>query len=93
MSEWISVQERIPEKGKAVLLYQNWPKYTAFNCLAKPINDRCFIIVGALVWNDKFVSYNDQWNESGLEHISHWMPIPERPQSSWWHPGAPRLPA
>jgi hypothetical protein len=79
MSEWISVKENLPPIGKVCLLYQTYPKGTMFNLRADPLS-RNFIIIGGLRYNGKFISYEDQYSEKGLEHITHWMPLPEAPK-------------
>lgn len=79
MSEWISVEERLPEIGVVCLLYQSYPKDTVFNCRAYPLQ-RNFTKIGGLNYLKKFVLYEDQFCNQGLKHVSHWMPLPEPPK-------------
>lgn len=74
--DWISIEDKKPEQGQAVLCYQTWPKDTAFNCLAFPLC-RCWYYVAEYDGNG--------FRERGIEiryfqHISHWMPLPEKPE-------------
>ena len=78
--DWISVKDKEPPKGKIYLLYQTYPPETMFNCRANPLNDRCFIHIGGLRYDGKFISYYDQRSSEGLKYISHWMPLPKPPE-------------
>ena len=77
--EWISVEDQLPEIGHVCILYQTYPKTTMFNCRANPLR-RNFTIIGGLRYNGKFIAYHDQYNNNGLEHITHWMPLPDPPK-------------
>jgi hypothetical protein len=79
MMKWISVEEKLPEMGKVVILYQTYPKGTAFNCRADPL-PRNFTHIGGLRYNGKFISYEDQYSDEGLKYITHWMPLPSPPK-------------
>src|SRR5277367_2329856 len=70
-NEWFSVKDKLPEIGQVCLLYQTWPQDTMFNCRADPLR-RVHMRLGGLRYNSKFVSYEDQWSEEGLKHVSHW---------------------
>lgn len=75
---WISVNDRLPSLGQVCLLYMTYPKGTMFNCRADPLT-RNFCRVGGLRSDGRFVSYDDQYSETGLAHISHWMALPSPP--------------
>ncbi len=77
--EWIRIEDKLPEKGIPCLLYISYPKETMFNCRADPMK-RCFSVIGGLRWDNKFISYDDQYSEVGLKYISHWMPLPDKPK-------------
>jgi hypothetical protein len=77
--QWISVKDRLPEIGEVVLLYQTYPKDTAFNCRADPL-ERNFTKIGGLRYDENFISYENQYSDHPLFHISHWMPLPEKPK-------------
>lgn len=77
--EWISIREKMPPEGKPVLLLQTYPEGTAFHCRADPLS-RCFVYVGGIRSYDKFfVSRDKQHDPKGLVYITHWMPLPEKP--------------
>lgn len=78
--EWINVKERLPEKGVVVLLYQMWPKNTAFNCRADPLEIN-FTRLGGLRYDDLFIDCQNQYGEP-LKYISHWMPLPDTPKEN-----------
>ena len=75
---WISCTERLPDKGQVVLLYQTFPPETNFNCMAYPLQ-RNFTKVGGRTYDGKFILYEDQFADTSLKHVSHWMPLPEKP--------------
>ena len=79
MSEWISVKDYLPQRGKVCLLYETYPKDHAFNCLATPL-DRSRFKLGGIRYDDKFVSYEHQHEPDELKYISHWMELPEGPE-------------
>ena len=78
VSPWISCAERLPDIGKVVLLYQTFPPETMFNCRADPLQ-RNFTKVGGRRYRGEFVLYEDQYADAELKHVSHWMPLPEKP--------------
>lgn len=78
-SPWISVKDRLPKEREVVLLYITWPPETMFNCRANPL-ERTFIFVGGLIFDGKFVRYDRQYNDEGVKHVSHWMPLPAPPK-------------
>ena len=76
--EWINVKDRMPKQGEVVLLYQTYPPDSIFHCRADPL-PRNFYSVGGLRYDKKFISNKDQYSQIGLEHVSHWMPLPDKP--------------
>lgn len=75
---WISLEVEMPKVGQSCLLYQTFPPETMFNCRADPLS-RTFIQLGGLTWDGLYKSYYAQWGDKGLEHVTHWMPLPEKP--------------
>ncbi|HMH10172.1 MAG TPA: DUF551 domain-containing protein [Candidatus Nitrosopolaris rasttigaisensis] len=74
--DWISVKNRLPENGQAVLIYQTYPKRTMFKCLAWPLI-YCFHEVAEYeTYRNGFVNNKNNL----LKHVSHWMPLPEPPK-------------
>jgi hypothetical protein len=63
-SEWISVEERLPERSTRVLAYSK--KYNEVNV---------YYYGGADEWWD-----NDGWASAKYYEITHWMPLPEAPK-------------
>lgn len=78
MTEWISVDDRLPEVGDLCLLYKTYPEGSVFHCRADHFK-RNFILIGGLRYDNIFVSYENQYSNKGLDYITHWMPLPEPP--------------
>lgn len=69
MSEWISVEDRLPELNKIVLIF----------CRSGPLKDHiCFI--GKLTKDGYEYFTNLSGQEIYSEYITHWMPLPEFPK-------------
>lgn len=66
MSEWISVKDRLPEKGQDVLLLTDW------------FGGASFITIGYL-GGTRWISYEIGRANVGI-HVTHWMPLPEPPE-------------
>jgi Protein of unknown function (DUF551) len=73
--EWISVEERLPEREKEVIIYE---KYTSIP------------IIAWLSWSGNWHSSKDHLSINGdgsiddnIENkfVTHWMPLPEPPIS------------
>lgn len=63
--EWVSVNDRLPEKGERVLICTNLP----------------FVCEGYLGReNNRFVRNNTYIVESSLGKVTHWQPLPEPPK-------------
>ena len=65
MSEWISVEERLPEEGDLVLAYQKGERIRV---------DYIVLLEGEIlsyIWGNFLV---DDWDKT-----SHWMPCPKPP--------------
>lgn len=78
MTEWISVDDRLPDIGETCLLYITWPEGTMFNCRADPLQ-RTNITLGGRLYNGNFTTLEDQFDYKELKHVSHWMPLPDKP--------------
>ena len=80
-SEWISVEERLPEKPLSCIVYRrpfNWFDY----CVSFAAFDPCYRgefgnpMNGKAVWYD----YDSEYGDYKLSNITHWMPLPEPPK-------------
>ena len=84
MSDWISVNDRLPEKGKWYLICSdcNRPheKVVTMAFLDSVINGNDLIDPLWLTHNDYYrniTGQNDEW-----EKVTHWMPLPEPPENA-----------
>lgn len=77
-TQWIKCSERMPKIGELCFLYQTWPPSTVFSMLACPL-PRCFMKIGGLNASGVFILYEDQFSCTGLQYVTHWMPLPEVP--------------
>jgi hypothetical protein len=66
-SEWISVDERLPEKGQEVLAYRGDFRGDMMNT---------YTYLGTGNWEDDY-GYRGSAKHEG---ITHWMPLPEPPK-------------
>ncbi len=76
MDEWISVNERLPEKETPVLVWATWDG-----------TDTCCVVASwRMVNRDKTLRANMKvvWRDSGVEYkiygVTHWIPLPEKPK-------------
>lgn len=67
MSEWISVEDRLPEEAQEVLCFRG----TDIGALMD-----VYTYIGDNKWEDSY----ENWNYGDLEGITHWMPLPEPPK-------------
>lgn len=74
MSEWISVNDRLPEKWKPVLAMALLFEVPA----ARPIIDSMWYIGNIKGENKWRVCWNGDMLES---NVTYWMPLPEPPKS------------
>ena len=71
MSEWISVDDRLPEDGQPVLYVFN-------------INSNLRTVMYG--WHETIKGLGSGWHQAGVggaraeEDVSHWQPIPEPPK-------------
>lgn len=72
---WISVEERLPEDGKAylVVVKQKWKFETDWDVSVDVASNYGSYIDG--YWD----TFND-WCEGQETHITHWRPLPEPPK-------------
>lgn len=66
MSEWISVKDRLPEKGKLVLIWTG-------NDDRRPAIFLAYLDDDGQEWVD-----GDYY--TGAEYVTYWQPLPEPPQ-------------
>jgi hypothetical protein len=77
--EWISTEERLPEKRKAVLIYA--PK------INEPITTMYYDPDADSAEFGEWVSEpsgpeRGGWSSLALEDVTHWMPLPEPPSGN-----------
>ena len=74
MSDWISVEDRLPERKKKVLLYANtiYPEIT----VGRLDDWKKFDNIKKNVWIVSGGGYYEM-----EKSITHWMPLPEPPKS------------
>ena len=73
MSEWISVDDRLPNFGDRVLLgAEGWAQEGGIDAMfSGPIDEVIFWVTSVDAAGD--------WNELPLHEVTHWMPLPEPP--------------
>jgi hypothetical protein len=71
--EWISVNDRLPEKGQQVNVYGTFTNEVS--------GARKSPSIGVVNWdNEKYSECNDYYYyEMGYLNITHWMPLPPPP--------------
>ncbi len=76
--KWIKCEDQHPEIGQNILVYQTYPEGTMFNCAQYPLN-RCFHLIAEYT---KMGNEHVFWNREMIpfKHITHWMPLPEKPE-------------
>ena len=62
--KWISVEDRLPEKGECVLTFEP-------HCIDNPDKGICCSVVGS--------GFTDK-KSNGTPWVTHWMPLPEPPK-------------
>ena len=70
-NEWVSVEDRLPEKGQTVLFHQK----DGFICCAE------YFAGNALMSPGWFID-NDSWD---AKEVTHWMPLPAPPKKEHDH--------
>ena len=71
---WISVEDKLPEPYQEVLVFQK-AGFWGRKAIALPLA-QCGIYV-CQYWENKFCIAFDIY---GLDHVTHWMPLPEEPK-------------
>ncbi|MEL7440916.1 MAG: DUF551 domain-containing protein [Pseudomonadota bacterium] len=79
MSEWIDVNEELPEVGDVVIVMEDF-KYgdeKKYNPYVIPED-----IGGAIYWHDKkfYIDHPTSDYPCTLDNVTHWMQIPEPPE-------------
>jgi hypothetical protein len=79
MSEWISVDDRLPEKvGSYLVFYHEWSKGEYL-----PTYDDCTIRTMIFLCNKKWrypVCCDKKCEADTHREVTHWMPLPEPPE-------------
>ena len=77
-SEWISVEDRLPEKQGRFLVYAQLPTHAGVllvNYTPKyKFGEKT--LMGRAVW----FSYDSEWGDYEIKGVTHWMPLPDAPK-------------
>lgn len=73
MSEWISVEDRIPPDGDRILVCIKKPRIGRLVTIAVFNNDKSVVDNSKLYWLPSM-------NQRYARYISHWMPLPKPPE-------------
>lgn len=82
MSDWISVDERLPPYGQEVLLFIQTKLRNVDYDTDKEIGDSYVCkekAIGCIKNNDLWLNY-DQDGFYSVSDVTHWMPLPEPPK-------------
>lgn len=88
MSQWISVDERLPEKGQWVIVYRDDADNPQDLFWAKHFGHETTLVTAATLRSVDNEGYAD-WQQGELSsgralsmvrNVTHWMPLPEAPQ-------------
>lgn len=71
MSEWISVKERLPEKGQECVIYVDW-----VDVWDKGSERVTYQEIGVFDGHDRF----NHRAHTELDRVTHWMPLPAPPK-------------
>ena len=71
MSEWISVEERLPEKGQECVIYVDW-----VDVWDKGSERFTYQEIGVFDGYDRF----NHRAHTELDRVTHWMPLPAPPK-------------
>ncbi len=76
MSEWISVEERLPTMGRQVLVSVEYDgkKYYA-------LDEWDYYHERPVSFSSETICTGEGWQDHDFEDVTHWMPIPEPPNS------------
>ena len=66
MAEWVSVEERLPEKGGVALVWDG--KYRKVGCY------------GRFGWHEEYDPDDERSVGHFIYDVTHWMPLPEPPK-------------
>ena len=76
--EWISVEDRLPDKDGKYIVYQEWLygnkiEITYWTCNYNGFEEH---LKGKSMW----YNYDSEWGDYEMDDITHWMPLPENPK-------------
>ncbi len=83
VNQWTKVEDKQPNNYQEVLTYTTIPPGVPLTADARPLN-RCFFEVLEFHkshWDGKGFAFVDSSNYRRL-HITHWMPLPEKPDAN-----------
>ncbi len=78
MNSWIKVEDRLPEKRKAVLVYA--PEMNEPICTMYFDPDDSAAEFGE--WVSDCTPDRGGWNSMTAEDVTHWMPLPDPPSGN-----------
>lgn len=76
-SDWISVEDRLPEMGKRVAV---WVKFDTPEGGFSGVDEWAEYQERPLSFSSETIITGEGWSEHDYEDITHWMPLPLPPQ-------------
>ena len=80
MSEWISVEDRLPKTGRWYLINSKCNSPHQPNVVTMAFFDNDDLASGDTVW----LTHNDDYRSDNInsewDNVTHWMPLPEPPE-------------
>lgn len=80
-SAWISVKDRLPEKGGQYLVFDEEGGSVMILTFTKDMS-RCLSITEHFNKHPGWYRYDFEWGDIEYPDVSHWMPLPEPPKGS-----------
>ena len=74
--EWVSVKDRLPNDGEAVLIYQHYPSGRRMKCIYQPLQEEYRDVAQFDVRSSGKYSFQRQ-NQIPIEFVTYWMSLPE----------------
>lgn len=77
MTDWISVDERLPEVGQRCIFYRPLARKSS----DEPVAVKRFTGGNRYCWDSTVPSGSEPYNPTdGSCHVTHWMPLPDPPE-------------
>jgi len=77
MTEWISVEDRLPDHGQLIMAYEIFPPGRMFHAIAAPLIGCSYKICEYGTYGAFMTAYPNSYE---LKHVTHWQPLPEPPK-------------